>query len=266
MPQTTSRPYWILVLILLLAPAAAAASSAYVGAEPDARAWTDAGPVETPTAENEEAVRASTERALTALSDRVGPLSDDAALRVAFRAYYAFAGAHPDQLRNPYLFFVDYGLDNQTARGYVFDMETLAVVDGPFMVAHGRNSSRGRNAVPDRFSNRAGSNMSSLGLYLTQETYGFRGRSGGRAYRSVGLRLKGLSGPFNDAARRRGIVSHGAPYVTAGDAGRSQGCPAMEQHRARKLLPMIANGGLVFLYSPGDADWLRDDPWIGTAS
>ncbi|MEJ2504031.1 MAG: murein L,D-transpeptidase catalytic domain family protein [Gemmatimonadota bacterium] len=121
-------------------------------------------------------------------------------------------------------------------------------------------SSAGRNEVPTRFSNRPGSYMTSLGLYLTQETYGFRGASGGRRYTSVGLRMKGLSGSFNDAARRRGIVSHGAPYVSRTDAGRSQGCPAMEQARARRLLPKLAGGGLVFLFSPRHEDWLREGP------
>ncbi len=207
-------------------------------------------------------VAASTDRALGALARHVEKQSHPDALRLAFRAYYAFAAEHPDRLRNPYLFYVDYGLDNRTARGYVFDMDRMELVEGPFTVAHGSGSSKRRNAVPTRFSNRAGSYQSSLGLYLAQETYAFRGRSGGRRYTSVGLRLKGVSGAFNDAARRRGIVSHGAPYVSAGDAGRSQGCPAMEEHRARRLLPMIANGGMVFLFSPSDTRWLREDPWI----
>ena len=103
---------------------------------------------------------------------------------------------------------------------------------------------------------------SSLGLYLAQETYTFRGRAGGRSYSSIGLRMKGESAGFNDAARRRGIVSHGAPYVTARDAGRSEGCPAMELDRARRLLPMLANGGVVFIYSPNDSRWLASDSWV----
>ena len=185
---------------------------------------------------------------------------------MAFQAYFAYAARNPSSVRNPYFFFVDYGLDNRTPRGYVFDMERMTLVEGPFTVSHGSGSSAGRNGVPTRFSNRPGSYQSSLGLYLAQETYGFSGKSGGRRYTSVGLRMKGLSGSFNDAARRRGIVSHGAPYVTARDAGRSQGCPAMEQARAKRLLPKIANGGVVFLFSPRDDRWMRDDPWAGAAA
>lgn len=209
-------------------------------------------------------VEAATDAALATLAPRVERSSHEDALRTAFRAYYRHRDAHPGELRNPYLFYVDFGLDNRTRRGYLFDMESLTVVDGPFAVSHGSGSGA-RNGVPTRFSNRPGSKQSSLGLYVTQETYGFRGRSGGRAYTSVGLRMRGESGAFNSAARRRGIVAHGAPYVTAGDAGRSSGCPAMEQHRAKRLLPLIANGGVVFIYSPRAATWLRDGPWTRPA-
>ena len=200
--------------------------------------------------------------ALSALQANVVESSHPEALSAAFRAYFAFKAAHPEQVRKPYLYFVDYGLSNTTARGYVFDMESLTLVDGPFTVAHGRGSSNGRNGVPSRFSNRPGSAATSLGLYVTQETYGFVGHAGGGTYRSVGLRLKGVSGAFNSAARARGVVAHGAPYMRSRDAGRSEGCPALEEQRAHRLLPMIANGSLVFLYSPNDPIWLEQDPWM----
>jgi hypothetical protein len=57
------------------------------------------------------------------------------------------------------------------------------------------------------------------------------------------------------------VVAHGAPYVTAAAAGRSEGCPAVEPERARRLLPRLAGGGLVFLFAP-DATWLAGDPWL----
>jgi hypothetical protein len=199
--------------------------------------------------------------ALDALSGSVRRQSDPAALRMAFQAYYNYKAANPEKVRKPYLYYVDYGLSNTTPRGYVFDMKSLKVVDGPFNVAHGRGSASPSESKPSRFSNRQGSNATSLGLYLAQETYGFSGKSGGRYYTSVGLRLQGLSGRYNSAARARGVVAHGAPYVTASRAGRSEGCPAMEQGRARELLPKIARGGLVFLFSPLDKTWMRSDPW-----
>ncbi len=199
--------------------------------------------------------------ALDALASSVHQLSHPRALEDAFDSYFAFKAAHPDEARKPYLYFVDYGLPSSTPRGYVFDMDALSVIDGPFMVAHGRGSAANRAGVPTRFSNVFGAATTSLGLYVAQEIYSFTGHAGGRAYRSVGLRLGGVSRGFNDNARARGVVAHGAPYVTASRAGRSEGCPAMEASRAERLLPKLANGGLVFLFAP-DKDWMARDPWM----
>ena len=199
--------------------------------------------------------------ALGAFQNVVRPLSDSRALSDAFNSYFAYKSAHPEQVRKPYLYFVDYGLPATTPRGYVFDMESLKIMDGPFMVAHGRGSSARKAGVPTRFSNAFGSYATSLGLYVAQETYAFHGRSGGRSYGSIGLKLQGVSEGFNDNARARKVVAHGAPYVTATKAGRSEGCPAMEPARAQRLLPTLANGSLVFLFAPNER-WLERDPWV----
>jgi hypothetical protein len=210
-------------------------------------------------------VSASVDAALEALQTVVQPLSDPRALKDAFQVYFAFKAAHPEQVKKPYLYFVDYGQPSTSARGYVFDMTKLDVVDGPFTVAHGRGSSASQYGVPTRFSNAAGSNATSLGLYVAQETYNFHGKTGGRSYSSVGLRLAGVSTGYNDSARSRGVVAHGAPYVTPARAGRSEGCPAMEQGRARRILPELANGGMVFLFAP-QSDWMAQDPWLKTSA
>jgi|ERR1051326_6109004 hypothetical protein len=207
------------------------------------------------------ALALATRNAIKALRAVVGPLSSPVALQDAVRSYFAFRTAHPDAVRNPYLYFVDYGLPSTAPRGYVFDMNALEIVDGPFTVAHGRGSSRAKYGVPTRFSNAEGSEATSLGLYVTENTYPFRGNSGGRSYRSIGLRLVGVSDGYNDNALQRRVVAHGAPYVTDEKAGRSEGCPAMEQSRARRLLPKLANGGVVFLFAP-DSNWLSGDPWL----
>ena len=199
--------------------------------------------------------------ALEAFGSVVEKLSHPRALEDAFRGYFAYRGAHPNQVKKPYLYFVDYGLPSTAKRGYVFDMSALRIVDGPFTVAHGKGSSKPKQGIPTRFSNAVGSKATSLGLYLAQSTYGFRGKAGGRSYTSVGLRLLGMSGDYNDNAFLRRVVAHGAPYVTSAKAGRSEGCPAMEPSRARRLLPMLANGGMVFLFAP-DTNWMSGDPWI----
>ena len=206
-------------------------------------------------------VSTKTQKALAAFGGAVRGLSHPRALESAFLSYFAFQSKHPDEVKKPLLYFVDYGLSASKPRGYVFDMKTLTVVDGPFLVAHGRGSAPNRAGIPTRFSNANGSAATSLGLYLAQETYGFSGKASGRFYRSVGLRLKGLSGSWNNKARERGVVAHGAPYVTKKSAGRSEGCPAVDQERAKWLMPRLAQGGLVFLFAPNE-QWLATDPWL----
>jgi hypothetical protein len=207
----------------------------------------------------------NTNKALAAFASVERGLSHPEALETAFRSYFAYKAANPEKVRKPFLYFVDYGLPNTKKRGYVFNMNTLEVVEGPFTVAHGRGSGTSRAGTPVRFSNRPGSAATSLGLYLAQETYTFSGTSGGRRYASIGLRMAGLSGDYNDNARARGVVAHGAPYVTPNRAGRSEGCPAMEQARARRLLPKLANGGMVFHFAPVEK-WIETDPWVLAAA
>ncbi|HKH92115.1 MAG TPA: murein L,D-transpeptidase catalytic domain family protein [Gemmatimonadaceae bacterium] len=212
----------------------------------------------------EGALAGLTRSALAAFTGAVRPLSRPEALESAFRSYFAYKAAHPNEVRKPFLYFVDYGLPNTAKRGYVFDMESMRVVDGPFTVAAGRGSAP-RNGVPTRFSNASGSNATSLGLYVAKSIYDFRGKSAGKRYSSLGLRLMGVSTGFNDKALARGVVAHGAPYVTSTKAGRSEGCPAMEPERAERLLPKLAEGGMVFLFAP-DEGWLSRDPWITAAA
>jgi hypothetical protein len=206
-------------------------------------------------------VALATNSALSALAPAVTKLSQPQALEDAFHSYFAYKAQHPADVKKPYLYFVDYGLPSTAARGYVFDMDSLKVVDGPFTVAHGRGSSTSMYGVPTKFSNATGSNSTSLGLYITKALYPFHGKTGGQSYSSVGLQLDGVSTGFNDNAFGRHVVAHGAPYVTPTKAGRSEGCPAMEPARAQRLLPELAGGSMVFLFAP-DASWLAGDPWI----
>jgi hypothetical protein len=206
-------------------------------------------------------ISAEVTTALAAFSKTVGPLSQPQALDDAFRSYFAYKAANPDKIKKPYLYFVDYGQPGTAKRGYVFDMGSLTMVDGPFTVAHGKGSSTTKYGVPTHFSNASGSNATSLGLYVTGSTYAFHGRSAGHPYSSIGLVLNGVSKGFNDNAAARRVVAHGAPYVTPTQAGRSEGCPAMEPSRADRLLPKLADGSMVFLFAPNSA-WLAGDAWL----
>jgi hypothetical protein len=231
------------------------AAVSFVRATPSAEAATPSA---------SETVAAVTRKALDAFTGAVRPLSRPRALEDAFRSYFAYKTAHPDEVRKPYLYFVDYGLPSTTPRGYVFDMSSLTIVDGPFTVAHGRGSSTSQFGVPTRFSNASGSAATSLGLYVAKALYDFHGHASGQAYSAVGMRLEGVSAGFNDNAFARRVVAHGAPYVTSTKAGRSEGCPAMEPARAKQLLPKLADGGMVFLFAP-DENWISRDPWLASA-
>jgi hypothetical protein len=231
------------------------AAVGFIGGSKDTNAATVAE-----SAVSDGALASVTRSAIAAFSGAVRPLSRPEALESAFRSYFAYKTAHPEEVRKPLLYFVDYGLPNTAKRGYVFDMERLRVVDGPFTVAAGRGSAA-KDGVPTKFSNASGSNATSLGLYVAKSIYDFTGKSAGKRYSSLGLRLMGVSTGFNDKALARGVVAHGAPYVTSNKAGRSEGCPAMEPERAERLLPKLAEGGMVFLFAP-DQRWLSSDPWL----
>ncbi len=127
-------------------------------------------------------------------------------------------------------------------------------------VAHGKGS--GENAT-ERFSNREGSRMTSLGVFLAAETY--QGQHG------LSLRLDGLEPGFNDRARERTIVMHAADYVndaiiaSQGRLGRSWGCPAVRPAIAKTLIETIKDGSLVVAYYP-DADWLARSEYLKASS
>ena len=145
---------------------------------------------------------------------------------------------------------IDYSRPSTEPRLWVFDLAAERLLFEEW-VAHGRNS--GEN-LTTRFSNRDGSYMTSLGGFTAQETY-----MGGNGY---SLRLRGLEPGFNDRARARAIVIHGAPYVNPaaarlqGRLGRSLGCPAVRPAIARPLIDSIREGTFVFAYYP-DQDWLQ---------
>jgi hypothetical protein len=150
---------------------------------------------------------------------------------------------------------IDYSLPSTEPRLWVFDLHTGELLFKE-LVAHGRNS--GEN-MAKRFSNDMNSRTSSLGLFVTADPYvGSNGYS---------LRMDGLDRGFNDHARERAIVMHGAPYVdptlaaTQGRIGRSWGCPALRTAVASTIIDRIRGGGVVFSYYP-DQDWLTQSRFL----
>lgn len=151
---------------------------------------------------------------------------------------------------------IDYSRPSTEQRLWVIDLKSQEVLYRE-LVAHGKNT--GEN-LARRFSNELNSLQSSLGLFVTQDTYvGSNGYS---------LRLNGLERGINDRARERAIVMHGAPYVNEattsalGRLGRSWGCPALRAPVAREVIDRIKGGDLVFAYYP-DQNWLSQSSFLG---
>jgi hypothetical protein len=144
---------------------------------------------------------------------------------------------------------IDFSLPSNKKRLFVIDLKNYKILFNT-LVAHGKNTGY-ENAVS--FSNQESSFKSSPGFYVTQETY--EGKNG------YSLKLEGLERGINDNALQRGIVVHGAPYVSderantpGGFVGRSQGCPAVPVQVSRPLINTIRNGTCLFIYHPSYVD------------
>jgi hypothetical protein len=142
------------------------------------------------------------------------------------------------------LTIIDFSKGSDEERLYIIDLEQQKLIEKT-LVAHGRNSG---DLNASDFSNTPESYKSSLGFYLTAETY-----TGKHGY---SLRLDGLEKNINDNARERAIVIHGADYVSSdfiaqhGRLGRSFGCPALPQEQAKSIIDTIKNKSCLFIYYP----------------
>ena len=154
---------------------------------------------------------------------------------------------------------IDYSLASTKPRLWVFDLATGKLLFNE-LVAHGKNS--GDNYAKS-FSNQLGSLQSSLGLFVTKDTY-----DGSNGY---SLRMQGLDQGFNDKAMERAIVFHGAPYVNPqhiqkfGRIGRSWGCPAVNAGIAKKVIDTIKGEQFLFSYYP-DKRWLASSTLLNCKS
>jgi hypothetical protein len=174
-------------------------------------------------------------------------------LEAATRAFEC--GRDAGHFDRPIVTIIDYSLPSTTPRLWVIDLARKKILFHE-LVAHGINS--GDNLAV-AFSDRPGSRMSSLGLFRTAETYW--GRHG------FALRLDGLEPGFNERARERAIVLHGADYVGArsitklGHLGRSWGCPAVSRGVSHSIIDRIQGGTALFVYYP-DRQWLKGSDFL----
>lgn len=147
-----------------------------------------------------------------------------------------------EQKRKQILTLIDFTKASTEKRLFVFDMQEKRMLYSS-VVSHGRNS--GENYATS-FSNEVGSYKSSLGFYLTENTY--QGKNG------YSLILDGLEKGINDKARERAIVVHGAAYanpsvISSGRLGRSFGCPALPTTLTKPIINTIKDGSVVFIYA-----------------
>lgn len=153
------------------------------------------------------------------------------------------------------LTIIDYSLPSSEKRMWVVDMKNNKVMFHTH-VAHGSGS--GGN-VAQKFSDVPGSYQTSLGVFVTGNTY--QGKHG------TSLELHGLEKGINGNALSRRIVIHGANYVNEGIVkqkgrlGRSWGCPALSEKMAQPIIQTIKNGSLVFSYYP-DNKWLNRSKFL----
>ncbi len=142
------------------------------------------------------------------------------------------------------LTLVDFSLSANSKRLWVIDLSTNTILYNS-LVAHGRNTGE---EFAGTFSNSNESYKSSLGFYATGEIYnGKHGKS---------LKLDGLEKGVNDNARMRGVVVHGADYVSDSfiknnhRLGRSQGCPALPVELTNEIIDVIKDQSCLFIYHP----------------
>ncbi|AFY01082.1 murein L,D-transpeptidase catalytic domain family protein [Bdellovibrio bacteriovorus] len=194
---------------------------------------------ETETATNEGTTTATESEAILKNYDHLDPkrLINSKALAEAV----VYFEKNQSRIKNKkYMSLIDFGKRSTQARFFIINMSTGEVT--AIHTAHGKGSDANHDGYADKFSNKSGSNASSLGYYLAAETY--TGKHG------LSLKLDGLSST-NSKARARAVVIHGASYVKESSViqGRSWGCPAVANHLRDKVIGMLKGGSLIYAFA-----------------
>ena len=202
------------------------------------------------------------ERQAVQLYAKLGVAVDGLPLSVFREGLVGYYNIRPTAGRNtspPVLTLLDFSRSSQQKRLWVIDVERAKVLFHT-LVAHGKASGAD---VPMAFSNKGGSEMSSLGFYRTALTT-YIGKHG------LSLKLLGLDPGFNTNAESRAVVIHGAEYVCEdfvrahGRLGRSQGCPALPVAETTAIVKVIKGGSIMYLHGPAGAGYRSQ--WLNAAA
>ncbi|MFD2515109.1 murein L,D-transpeptidase catalytic domain family protein [Pontibacter locisalis] len=147
----------------------------------------------------------------------------------------------------PVITVIDFTKSSNQKRLWVIDLDKKELLFNTY-VSHGRNSGE---EFAEHFSNTNESFMSSIGFYVTENTY--YGKHG------LSLKLNGLDEGYNTNAMDRSIVMHGAEYATeefikqAGRLGRSLGCPAVPIEEHEDIIKAVVGGTAIYAHAAHDA-------------
>lgn len=137
---------------------------------------------------------------------------------------------------------IDFTKTSNEKRFYTIDLQQKKIIYNTY-VSHGKKSG---DSVCDSFSDVFESHKSSLGFYITGNTY--NGSNG------FSLQLYGDEKGYNSNMAKRGVVIHTADYVSEayiaknGRLGRSFGCPVLPENIYKQVIETIKNKTLIFAY------------------
>lgn len=152
----------------------------------------------------------------------------------------------------------DFSVSANEKRMWIIDLQQKKLLSNN-LVSHGKNT--GEEFATD-FSNKLGSHQSSLGFYVTSETY-----EGSNGY---SMRLVGMDKGLNHIALERAIVMHGAAYCSQefinehGRLGRSFGCPSVPLALNTQIINWIKEGTCLYIHAESEdlnaSEWLLEQP------
>lgn len=169
---------------------------------------------------------------------------DSAVFRKALVGYFNLKKTNLISPKHQIISIIDFTRKSSQKRLWIVDLASNKLLFNT-LVAHGQGSG---GDMATNFSNLENSHQSSLGFYITSETY--FGKHG------FSMKLEGMDKGFNTNARDRAVVIHGADYVSqtfinkTGRLGRSHGCPALPVEMTNTIINTIKGQTCLFINGP----------------